>query len=257
MRTSVQAAVACVALSALRAAAQEIPPPEEYKLRVEYRQWLPALDTEIQKGSGGEAGTLLDGKNDLGLSDERTFEVTGALQFKSGHKLRGSYTRIDYDGDVSARRTFRFDDTIFNRFTRVVSSVKGSYFTGEYEFDIVRGFRGYLGGIVGAKVFDLDYVIVAPEQGDRETDTQRVPIPILGVVGRVYAGRLSFSGELSGLTLGQRGAVWEADVAARLHISDRLAVQGGYRSLKLRAKDAPDKIEMTLSGWNVGLELSL
>jgi hypothetical protein len=194
---------------------------------------------------------------DLGLGDERTFDVAGALQFRSGHKLRGSYTRLKYDGDLTARRTFRFDDTIFTRASRVVTTVRGSYFTGEYEFDIVKGPRGYLGGLAGAKVFDLDYVIVAPEHGDRETDTQRVPIPVLGLVGRVYTGRLSFSGEFSGLTLGQRGSVWEYDFSARLHVSDRMAIQGGYRSLTLHAKDKPDLIDMKLGGWSVGLELSL
>ena len=239
------------------ASAEEVPPPEAYRLRLEYRQWVPILTSEVQNGSGGDPGTLLDGEKDLGIEDKRTFEVSGVLQMKPRHKLRGSYTRLDYDGDTKARKTFRFDDTTFNRFTQVVTSLKGAYYRGEYQFDIVRGARGFLGGLVGAKVFDVDYVIVAPSQGDREVDTVRLPIPVLGAIGRVYTGRVSFAGELSGLSIGKRGSVWELDLSARLHLSDRLAVEGGYRLLSLHAEDKPDLVDFHQEGWNFGLEISL
>src|SRR4029453_4699201 len=84
----------------------DYPPQEKYSIRVEYRQYWPELTGEIQKGFGDQEGTLLNVKDDLGFQDENTFEIRGAIQVKRGHKLRGSYTPVEYSGDVSARRRF-------------------------------------------------------------------------------------------------------------------------------------------------------
>jgi hypothetical protein len=85
----------------------------------------------------------------------------------------------------------------------------------------------------------------------------RSPVPSLGAAARVYAGRLSLDGELSGLSIGSRGTVVEAQASARVHISDRLAVQGGYRMIKMKAEDGLDLGDVRLSGFTFGVELSL
>lgn len=241
------------------AAAQDdlLPPAEQYGLRLEYREFRPALTGLIQKGSGGVAGTLIDLNDDLGITDRRTFEARGAIQIRPGHKLRVSYTRLDYDAEVlEARKTFTFDDTRFERFSRVLTTMKGAFYTAEYEWDFLKGPRGYLGVLLGAKAVDLDWVIVSPP-ALRETDTLRSPVPSLGAAARLYAGRLSIEGELSGLTIGERGTVVEAQTSARLHVSDRLAVEGGYRLLKLKAEEGLDLGDVRLGGFLFGVELSL
>jgi hypothetical protein len=233
------------------------PPPEQFGLRVEYREYRPALTGLIQKGAGGVAGTLLDLNDDLGIRDRRTFEVRGAVQFRPGHKLRLSYTRLDYEANVpEARKNFTFDDTRFERFSNVITNMKGAFYTAEYEWDFLSGPRGFVGVLVGAKAVDMDWVIVSPPSL-RETDTLRAPVPTLGAAARVYTGRLSLEGEVSGLTIGDRGTMIEAQASARLHISDRLAVQGGYRLLKLKAEDSLDMGDVRLGGFLFGLELSL
>jgi hypothetical protein len=234
------------------------PPQESYSLRLEYREYRPTFTGQIQKGFGDEEGTLVDIVEDLGIEDERTFEAKVTLQIKPGHKLRGSYTPLDYSGDVeSARRDFTYGQTEFQRFEPVVTRIKGGYYAAAYEFDFVRGPRGFLGATLGAKVVDLDTTLVAPEQGAREQDTLRAPVPTLGAITRIYAGRLSLEGEISGLTLGDRGTLLEFDSAARLHFSDRLAATGGYRYLSIKARDDRDFGDVSLSGWYFGLEISL
>jgi hypothetical protein len=122
----------------------------------------------------------------------------------------------------------------------------------------MKGPHGYLGAQIGAKFFDIDSVLVDVDDNEREQNTSRAPIPILGITGRFYAGsRVSLEGELSGLTLGSRGALWEFDTSLRIHLSDRLAAQGGYRRLSLRAENGDDNGDLLLSGWTFGLELSL
>jgi len=235
------------------------PPQEHYTFRAEYREFRPELNGEVQKSSGGLEGTLVDVKKDLGLGveNERTFEVRATIQFKQGHKIRGSYTPLDYDGDLPARREFNYGNTTFERLNRIVSSLKGGYYSGSYEWDLFKGSRGYLGALIGAKVFDLDFVVLSPEQGQRETDTLRAPIPVLGATGRVYAGRVSLEAEFSGLSIGSKGSLYEFETSARVHLSDRLAVQGGYRRLSVNAKDGNDEGNIKLGGWQFGLEISL
>jgi hypothetical protein len=237
---------------------EDYPSQEKYRLRGEYREYRPGLDAEIVHGSATKEGTPLDLTDDLGVEDERTFEIRGAIQFKRGHKLRGSYTPLDYKGEMEeAPKNFTYGNTDFRRFDRVVSSFKGAYYAASYEWDFLRGSRGYLGALLGARFLDMDSIVAAPEEGQREVDTLRTPVPALGLTGRVYAGRLSLEGEFAGFSLGTRGSVWEFETSGRLHVSDRLAVQGGYRRLSINGEDGFDAGDVKISGWQFGLELSL
>ncbi len=241
------------------AAAQDLgqddyPGPEHYVLRVEYREFRPELTGTVQKGLGG---TEIDFIKDLKIGDKRTFEVHGALQIKRGHKLRGSYTPLNYRGDTELRKAFVYGNTTYDRFTRVASSLKGAYISASYEWDFIKGPKGYLGGLIGAKIFDVDTVIAAPDERQREVQTVRAPIPVLGATGRVYAWRFSFEGEFSALSIGERGTLYEFEMGTRFHISDRIAAQGGYRTLKIEAKDGADQGTLKIGGWQFGLELSL
>ena len=259
IRRRMRQAVTICALMAPAAAAQEMTPPaEQYTLRVEYREFRPSLTGSVQKGEGETAGTLLELDQDLGIGaeDERTFEVHGAIQFRPGHKLRLSYTKLNYRAEVEARRSFTFGATRFERFNDVITHVKGAYYSAEYEWDFWKGPRGYLGALIGAKALDIDWTVVSPPS-QRETDTTRGPVPSIGVATRLYAGRLSLDGEVSGLSFGSYGTAIEAQTSVRLHVSDRLAVQGGYRMIKLEGEQGVDLGDARLSGFTFGLELSL
>ena len=247
-----------VLLPAAARAQSSTPSQENYGVRLEYREWRPEFTGKIQKGFGEAEGTLLDIVDDLGIVDDRTFEIRGGFQIKHGHKLRGSYTPLDYKGSVEdAPRRFTYGQLLVNRDEPVESRIKGTYWSGAYEFDFIKGPRGFLGGTVGAKFVDVDTTIVAVNQNQRELETWQSPVPALGIITRMYVGRLSVEGEISGFTLGDRGSLIEFDAAARLHISDRLAASGGYRYLKIRGEDDRDFADLQLEGWHFGLEISL
>jgi hypothetical protein len=251
------AAAAGMGLVCAAAAQERLPGPERYTLRVEYRELRPTLTGKAQKGSGDQEGTLIDLVDDLGVPKKRTFEVRGALKIGSGTKIRGAWVPLDYKGDVSAPRTFRFGASRFNRFSEVVTTVKGNYFSAAYEWDFVKRPHGLLGLLLGGRMVDVDYVIVSPGDGQRETDTLRRPFPVAGITGRYYAGKLSFEGELSMLPAGDRGSFYEGEMGSRLHLSDRLAVGAGYRFFSLHGKENIDQLQAHFSGWQFGLELSL
>lgn len=254
----VPAVLPLLALLPAGAAGQdETPAPERYGMRLEYREYRPKLTGEVQIGADGEEGTLIDLIDDLGLEDKRTFEARVTFKIKTGHKLRGGYMPIDYDGDQEAPRNFTFQGTTYFRTDRVVTSLKGSLYTGDYQWEFYRGPRGFVGALIGARVFDVDTTLVDVDEGVRETESTLAPIPVIGIAGRGYAGRMSFEGEVSGMSAGSLGTYYEFETSARIHLSDRLAVQGGYRVLSLTGKDEPDELKFRMGGWQFGLELSL
>jgi hypothetical protein len=234
-----------------------LPAAERYGLRLQYQEFRPTLTGQAQKGSGTKEGTVVDVNNDFGFADKRTFDVRGAVQFKKGWKLRGSYTPLHYDGDTESNRTFTYGETRVVRFDRIRTSVKGGYFSGDLEYDFVKGPRGFVGAVVGAKVFDTDSSMVDVSTNSREVDTITAPIPVIGLAARGYAGKVSFEGEISGLSAGSHGSMLEAEGSVRWHISDHLAASGGYRYLSLDGKHNRDEVKLKLGGWTFGLELSL
>jgi len=234
-----------------------LPSQERYRLRLEYREYRPDLTGTMKKGSQDAEGSVVDLNEDLFLEKDRSFQARGAIQFKAGQKLRGSYTKVDYRGDADAARSFTYGGTRFVRDGRVVTTMKGAYYAADIEFDFIKGPGGFLGGIVGARMLDIDRVLAAPTESSRVADTLRQPQPVIGLVGRAYAGKMSIEGEFAGLSLGSRGSLYEFDTGARFHVSDRLALQGGYRIISAKPQDGTDAVEFRMSGWHFGLELSL
>jgi hypothetical protein len=251
-------AVLALALIGGSASAQDPdirPAAERYRLRLHYNTTKPELTGDTRKGT--EDSDFIDFKDDLGFEDKRTFDARGIIQFRRGTKLRASYTMLDYTGDQDAPKTFTYGGTRYERFTRVRSSAKGGYFSADIQWDFVQRPWGFLGLIVGAKGIDVDVNIVDVADNVREVDTYRVPIPVAGLAGRAYSQRFSVEGEISGLTAGDRGHMYDAQGTVRFHVSDRLALQAGYRLLRLTGKDGNDELNLRLQGWQYGVELSL
>jgi hypothetical protein len=260
LRILIASGLVAVVTSAAGASAQSLPSAENYKLRVEGFTWSTNLAGQIQKGFGSVAGTLLDVKDDLAVSDERTYGGDAAIQFKPGWKLRGSYTKIDYAGDAAARQNFSFGEDQYFVGDRVVTTIQGKYYTAALEWDFVKKPQGYLGVFLGAKLLDGDFVLISPGTNKRTVESGVGGLPVLGVSTRFYSGRrFSAQTEYSGMTIGSRGSVWELDMSARFHLSDRLAAMGGYHRLRLRGEPTKgrDFVEVKLSGVVFGVELSL
>jgi len=251
-------AVLALAFIAGSASAQDPdtrPAAERYALRLHWSTYAPDLTGDTRKGTAD--ADFIDFNDDLGFQDKRTFDARGIIQFRRGKKLRLSYTPLDYQGDQDAPKTFTYGGTRYERFTRVRSSAKGGYYSADIQWDFMQRPWGFLGLIVGAKGIDVDVNVVDVADNVREVDTYRVPIPVVGIAGRAYSQRFSVEGEISGLSAGARGHMYDGNATARFHLSDRLAVQAGYRLLRLTGKDNNDELNLRLAGWQFGVELSL
>ncbi len=244
-------------LAALPARGGDLPPEEQYHLRGEYLWWHPDLSSQVQASRGGITGSLVDLQDDLGIQDENTWQVRGSLQFLPGHKLRFSYTPIDYSADIDVSRTITFLGQTYTFSTQVQSALKGKLYFGAYEFDIVKNPKGYFGVLLGAQYFDGGVSIAAPELNIREALEPTTPIPVIGATGRLYIGKVSLEGELNGLTIGDRGHAYELSLGARFHVSQKLAATGGYRRVNIEGQDDDDLLKFKMGGFTFGVELSL
>jgi len=249
--------ILALVLAARPVLASELPKEEQYKLRGEYLEWRPTLSSQLGATISGITGNFVDLEDDLGVLDKRTYQIRAALQFAPGHKLRFSYTPVDYTGDVRIGRTVTILGQTFDFSTQVVSSLKGELYFGAYEFDIVKTRAGYFGLLLGAQYFDGGAAIAAPQLHISEEIAPTVPIPVVGATARGYLGKLSFEGEFSGLTIGERGHAYELNLGARFHVAQKLAATGGYRLVKAQGHDGTDFLSLRMGGFTFGLELSL
>jgi hypothetical protein len=250
---------AVLALAAATAPAQEaLPAAEQYHVRLEYLWWSPQPTGQLQKGFSDRKGTLLDAEADLGLQQSTANMLRGVLRLGTSWKLRGSWSHVDFRGDVQVARRFEYGTVVVAPGDNVQTSIKGNYGTVDLEWDFLKRPQGFAGLLLGAKIVDVDTLLLNVDAQDRVAETQRLPIPVLGIAGRLYLGRwFSIEGEFSGLTIGDRGHVWEWLATGRVHVSRRLAATGGYHSITLEGRNDRDYLNLELSQWTFGVEISL
>lgn len=242
--------------AATPAAAQEAyPEPEQYSFRLQGRLWGPSISSEV-KFSGRQEGTLIDVTRDLGVKDQSTFEVRASVQLGLGHKIRLGYTHLRYTGERTITREIRFGNTTYPRATVLHTSLKGAYYSGDYELDFFKGSSGYVGAIFGAKLFDLDAVLVAPNRGDRDVETARVPVPVVGVVGQGYYGRFSAGAELSGFTIGPTANFVELYINSHFELTTQIGIEAGYRVFSVHGEHDDDRFDLSLGGLYFGAEIN-
>jgi hypothetical protein len=258
MIRSFVAGLVCLTVYALPAAsrAQELPSAERYHLRGEFWRWDVNMTSELQKGFGDELGTVISGEDTLGITGGGSNVIRGAIRFGPSAKLRGSWVQLDYAASQVSPQTFSFGEHTFFAGDTVTTRVKGSIYTADFQYDFVKRREGYMGIYLGALYLDSDSVLVSGSK--QVAQTGQVPLPMIGLSGRTYYGkRISFEGEIGGGTIGDRGKAWLFSLTARVHLSDRLAAVGGYRRLSMKGHDDRDSLDVHLSGWLFGGELSL
>jgi hypothetical protein len=65
--------------------------------------------------------------------------------------------------------------------------------------------------------------------------------------------RIEIDSVISGLHVGGLGRVFDADAAAKFFFHKNVAVQGGYRFLRLRVEDGPNQAELRIKGPFIGM----
>jgi hypothetical protein len=242
-------------------AESELPPTEEYTLRLEYAWWSPRPGGELQKSVAGDEGTILDLRSDLGVEVASANPLRGTLRFGGSWKFRASWIPLGYDGDVLATRDLVYGTVEVVSGQEVLTSLNGDYFTAELEWDFVERYRGFLGLLMGVKYVDLATTlesVVEERTASRVADRKRLPVPAVGVAGRFYFREgLSVEGTFSALPSREQGDVYEFLVAGRLHLSEKIAGVVGWQKVAFEGRGERDYLKLGLSKWTYGVEISL
>ena len=230
---------------------------ESYHLEVSAGLWSPSLAGSIASESLGIAGTTIDLKDDLGVTDQRFKELHAVLRLAQKHKLRAQYIPISYEQTATPGRRLVFNGQAFAAGQPVSSNIDWKAFRFTYEYDVVSRDRWFAGLLLDAK-----YTNVAAELRNAATDEfsrARAPIPALGAIVRVYPfANISVTGELSGVTVPKSvSAKYNAhyvdlDVYGTLNLINNVGAQFGYRSFDVGYLADRDSGTLVLKGFYFG-----
>jgi hypothetical protein len=236
---------------------------ESYHIEAGADYWFPDATITLSSTSLGIPGTVIDFKNDLGLTDQKfpAFQV----QLKAGrNKLRFQFIPISYSQSGTLSRSVVFNGQLYSIGLPVSSTLDWKAYRFGYEFDIISRDRGFLGIIAEAKYTDVSATLVVAPSGTRpginEFDRARAPIPAIGGIARIYlVSSLAITADITGFRLPDNaiknasGHYVDVDVYGTLNFTRNIGVKGGYRALDLGYAFETDAGTFTLKGPYFGL----
>ncbi len=211
---------------------------ELYRIEASFGFWSPAADMLISSESLGIAGTRIDFKNDLGLTDRRFPELHLVLRPGTKHKLRFQYIPISYAQDTVAERDIVFNGQRYRIGVPVNSSLDWGAYRFGYEYDFLVRDRWFTGVVLDFKYTDVNATLATPLF--EEFAHAQAPIPAVGGIFRMYVvPNISVTGEVTGFKL-PKNLVEDAaahyvdvDLYGTVNFNRHLGAQIGYRSFDL------------------------
>jgi len=232
------------------------PSGENYTIEVEGRMWNVKLDSTVRIVQSG-IGTEVKLVDDLGFDERKNF-FEGRLQIKFArkHKFNLEYIPLKWDADKLITRTIEFNGQTYTVGTRVQSSLDLKFFKGGYEYDFLAGRVGFLGGTLDVLVANANVRLNAPALAIDQKEDKTVPIPMIGLIGRVYPIKwVNLTAKASGLPLGSYGYVFDGEASLNINPIKYLGISGGYRYFSTNLKYSDNSLDYKLDGPFVGLTL--
>jgi hypothetical protein len=200
--------------------------------------WSPTADMSISSEALGIAGSTINFKDDLGLTDKRFPEYQIVLRPARKHKLRFQYIPIEFVQDSFAlKRDIVFNGQKYQFNVPVSSSFLWKAYRFAYEYDFVTRNRGFVGFILDAKYTDVAASLKVAVPLIDESIHARAPIPAIGGIGRVYVvPNISITGEFTGVKIPDslskeyKAHYADLDIYGTVNFTNNIGVKGGYRS---------------------------
>jgi hypothetical protein len=219
---------------------------EQYHIEASVGLWNTNADMSITSESEfGIAGTLINFKRDLGLTDSTFKELHLVLRPSKRNKLRFQYIPIKFEQEAVLTRDIIFQGIRYRVGLPVNSQLDWKAYRFAYEFDFVSRNRGFAGLLLDAKYTDVYAALQSPI--DDESLHARAPIPTIGGIGRYYVvPNISITGELTGFKIPDsiskeyKGHYVDLDIYGTVNFTNNVGAQIGYRSFDLgyTVKDA-------------------
>jgi hypothetical protein len=253
-------------LTANTASAQFRPRPiedpatgERYHVEAAAGFWFPTADITISSESLGVVGSTIDFKQDLGLTDQHFSELHLVLRPGRHHKFRFQYIPITYEQTTVLKREIVFNGQKYVVGLPTNSSLDWKAYRLGYEYDFISRDRGFAGVVLDVKLTDVMATLATPA-APAEFTQQRVPIPAIGGIFRVYpAPNLSITGEITGFKLpadvfkDRQGHYVDVDFYGTLNFTNYIGAQVGYRSFDVGYIVRTDTGSFNLRGLYFGV----
>jgi hypothetical protein len=229
---------------------------EDYNIEIEGRYWMPKLDATV-KVVESNLGSDINLVNDLGFDDRKNFgEGHLQVKFARKHKFNFSFIQLKWEGDKNITRPIEFGGQIFTVDTNVQSKANLDLYKAGYEYDFLLGKTGFLGGTIDVLVAKVDVELKAPALAINEKEDKTVPIPMIGLIGRIYPIKwVNLTGKVSGIPLGSYGYVIDAEASLNINPVKYVGISGGYRYLQTNLKYDNNFLDFKLNGPFVALDI--
>ena len=234
---------------------------EQYHIEGGVGLWFPAAEMQISSTSLGLPGTLINFKNDLGLTDQRFPEVHLVLRPAKSHKLRLQYIPLRYAQSATLAADVIFNGQRYRVNSPVTSTLDWKAWRFAYEYDFLVKDRGFGGFVLDFKYTDVNATMASSIRSD--FSQAKAPIPTIGGIFRVYpVANVSVTGEITGFTLGwlpksllknTTGHFADVDFYATLNFTNNVGVQAGYRSFDVGYALGSDTGAFRVKGPYVGV----
>jgi hypothetical protein len=264
-RWAALAAVLC--LIAAPATAQYKPrtlndPPtgEKYHIEADASFWFPGADMTVSSEQLGIAGSKIDFKKDLGLTDQRFPVLQVELRPARSHKFRLQYIPATYTQTTTLTQDIIFNGIRYRLGLPVNSELNWKTYEMGYEYDFVVKNWGYVGFDLQAKYTDVQVSLASPIAS--EFAHARGPIPAIGGVARYYVvPNISITGKFSAFKIPDsidsryNAHYIDIDIYGTVNLTNNVGVKGGIRSRDVGYLIKSDSGAFTLSGIYFGAVL--
>lgn len=213
---------------------------------VEVRYWNAELELDAQVSTSADLGTEFDFVDALDMDNKEGIpEVRVKLAF-----IRYAFTNLSWEGSDEVTKTFTFDGKDYTQGVLVDSEFSLAYHRlgGEFGLDLA---DNKLAFIVELKYFDAEMSLDVPiDPSLKKSESAGLPVPAVGVSFNVNLPFLiSFGGEVTGMTIGSKLTVIDAEAALNFDPAPFVDFSIGYRMLQISADDGDDNsLDISVDG---------
>jgi len=231
---------------------------ERYHIEAAAGFWFPTADLSLSSQSLGLAGSTIDFKKDLGLTDQRLSELQVVGRPARKHKLRFAYIPIEYSQQNTIQRDIKFNGQLYAKGLPVNSDLSWKAYRFAYEYDFITRNRGFGGFILEAKYTDVTATLQSPLAN--QFIHAKAPVPAIGGIARVYVvPNISITGEVTGVKIPDsiskeyKAHYADVDIYGTLNFTNYIGIQGGFRSIDVGYHVNSDTGSFVLKGIYFGV----
>ncbi|MBI5327200.1 MAG: outer membrane beta-barrel protein [Deltaproteobacteria bacterium] len=215
-------------------------------VHVEGRYWFTSLNSKVKATETSLIGTEIDLADTLGMSKSKDFWEARIDLNLGDHHLMYSYMPLSWSGQKTITQSVNFAGTTYAANAQVDSKLDIIYQRVGYRYNIIDRIGNQLGVIFDVKILDIKTNLKTTAVDESYSVT--VPIPTIGLGAQVgLPFLLSFGGEITGIAYGGNQLIdWEAYI--NFNPVPFTTISGGYRTFGLNVKDKDNKVDFSLAG---------